>query len=184
MEALSCIDQSFIGDEMLERLPLPARVGKSVVGAIDLNKPRLRHVAEVVVALSASPDGFTASALAAQVRAFGNPSAYGPRQAAYDLKKLCGKSIVRRIGSTRRYETFPSGLRAITALLVLRDKAINQTAARRRSGNHPTHGGQKEDKTHEPSIATTMTCDSPCTVSSRTWHRSLTIDKFIVELRP
>jgi hypothetical protein len=47
---------------MLERLPLPARVGKSVVGAIDLNKRRLRHVAEAVVALSASPDGFTASA--------------------------------------------------------------------------------------------------------------------------
>ena len=32
MEALSCIDQCFIGDEMLERLPLPSRVGKSMVG--------------------------------------------------------------------------------------------------------------------------------------------------------
>jgi hypothetical protein len=31
MEALSCIDQCFIGDEMLERLPLPSRVGKSMV---------------------------------------------------------------------------------------------------------------------------------------------------------
>ena len=67
MEALSCIDQCFIGDEMLERLPLPSRVGKSMVGGIDLNKPRLRHVAEAIVALSASPDGFTASALADQV---------------------------------------------------------------------------------------------------------------------
>jgi hypothetical protein len=45
-----------------------------VVGGIDLNKPRLRHVAAAVVALFASPDGFTASALAAQVRATGNPS--------------------------------------------------------------------------------------------------------------
>src|SRR5208282_5848047 len=52
-----------------------------------------------------TPDGFTASALADQVRALGNQSlsAYGPRQAAYDLKKLRGKQIVRRIGSTRRY---------------------------------------------------------------------------------
>jgi len=141
MEALSCIDQCFIGDEMLERLPLPVRVGKSVVGGIDLNKPRLRHVAEAVVALSASPDGFTASALAAQVRALGNPSAYGPRQAAYDLKKLRGKSIVRRIGSTRRYETLPSGLRAITALLVLRDKAIKTLLAAAQEIT-PTHGGQ------------------------------------------
>jgi hypothetical protein len=31
MEALSCIDQCFIGDEMLERLPLATRVGKSMV---------------------------------------------------------------------------------------------------------------------------------------------------------
>ena len=34
MEALSCIDQCFIGDEMLERLPLQSRVGKSMVGGI------------------------------------------------------------------------------------------------------------------------------------------------------
>ena len=61
MEALSCSNQCFIGDEMLERLPLPSRVGKSIVGGIDLNKPRLRHVAEAVIALSASPGGFTAS---------------------------------------------------------------------------------------------------------------------------
>ena len=106
MQALSCIDQCFIGDEMLERLPLASRVGKTMVGGIDLNKPRLRHVAGAVIALSASPDGFTASALADQVRAFGDqsPSAYGPRQAAYDLKKLRGKDVVQRIGSTRRYE--------------------------------------------------------------------------------
>jgi hypothetical protein len=38
MRALSCIDQCFIGDEMLERLPLPSRVGKSMLGA-DLTSP-------------------------------------------------------------------------------------------------------------------------------------------------
>ena len=49
---------------------------------------------------------------------------YGPRHAAYDLKKLRGKQIVRRIGQTRRYQPLAAGLRAITALLVLRNKAI------------------------------------------------------------
>jgi hypothetical protein len=145
MEALSCIDQCFIGDEMLERLPLPSRVGKSLVGGIDLNRPRLRHVAQAVVALSASPDGFTASALADHVRALGNRSlsAYGPRQAAYDLKKLRGQQIVCRISSTRRYEPLPSGLRAIAAMLVLRDKAIKpilaaaQEIAPTRGAQHP-----------------------------------------------
>jgi hypothetical protein len=126
MEALSCIDQCFIGDEMLERLPLPSRVGKSVVGGIDLNKPRLRHVAQAVIALSASTDGFTASTLADQVRAFGNQ---GP--SAYDLKKLRGKQIVQRIGATRRYEPLSSGLRANCPTRAPRES--HQTAARGRS---------------------------------------------------
>src|SRR5208282_3331833 len=131
MEALSCIDQCFIGDEMLEHLPLASRVGKTMVGGIDINKPRLRHVAEVVIALSASADGFTASALAGQVRAFGNKGelVYGPRQVAFDLKKLRGKQIVQRIGVTRRYQVIPSGLRTITALLVLREKTIKPLLA-------------------------------------------------------
>ena len=54
---------------------------------------------------------------------------YGPRQAAYDLKKLRGKRIVRRIGPTRHYEPLPSGLRAMTALVVLRNKAIKPLLA-------------------------------------------------------
>ena len=143
MEALSCIDQCFIGDEMLEHLPLASRVGKTMVGGIDLNKPRLRHVAEAVLALSASADGFTASALADQVRAFGNQGApvYGPRQAAYDLKKLRGKQIVHRISATRRYQVIPSGLRAITALLVLREKAIKPLLAAAQDIS-PTRGAQ------------------------------------------
>jgi hypothetical protein len=143
MEASSCIDQCFIADEMLERLPLASRVGKSMVGGIDLNKPRLRHVAEAVIALSASADGFTASALAARVRALGNqsPSDYSPRHAAYDLKKRRGKQIVHRIGSTCRYAPIPSGLRAITALLVLRDKAIKPLLAAAQDIS-PTRGGQ------------------------------------------
>lgn len=145
MQALSCIDQCFIGDEMLERLPLASRVGKSKVGGIDLNKPRLRHVTAAVVALSALPDGFTASALAHQVRASGDKSlsVYSLRQAAYDLKKLRGQQIVRRIGSTRRYDVVPSGLRAITALLVLREKAIKPLLAAAQDIT-PTRGGQNQ----------------------------------------
>ena len=69
------------------------------------------------------------------------PSAYGPRHAAYDLKKLRGKQIVRRIGSTRRYQPIPSGLRAITALLVLRDKAIKPLLAAAQEIS-PSHAGQ------------------------------------------
>jgi hypothetical protein len=117
----------FIADEMLEQLPAPAQVGKTKVGGIDLNKPRMRWVAEAIIALSPSPGGFTASELARQVQMLSNQieSEYGARRAAYDLKKLRGKQIVRRIGQTRRYESMPKGLKAMTALVVLRDKAIN-----------------------------------------------------------
>ena len=79
--------------------------------------------------------------VAARVRALSNQSALqdGPRHAAYDLKKLRGKQIVRRIGHTRRYEPLASGLRAITALIVLRNKAIRPLLAAARH-LHPSRG--------------------------------------------
>jgi hypothetical protein len=131
MDALGCIDQCFIADEMLEQLPAPCQVGKTKVGGIDLNKPRMRWVAEAIIALSPNPGGFTASKLASQIQTLGKQSAteYGPLRAAYDLKKLRGKDIVRRIGKTRRYEVIPKGLKALTALVVLRNKAIKPLLA-------------------------------------------------------
>jgi hypothetical protein len=104
MDALSCVDQCFIADATLEQLPVPSQVGRTKVGGIDFNKPRMRWVAEAAVALSASPRGFTASELAHQVRMQSKQSQteYSPRHAAYDLKKLRGKQFVRRIAKTHR----------------------------------------------------------------------------------
>lgn len=131
MEALSCIDQCLVADETLEQLPTPSRVGRTKVGGIDFNKARMRWVAEAVLALAASPGGFTASVLARQVRIVGQQSAsmYDPRRAAYDLKKLRGKEIVRRIAKSQRYEPIPKGLKTMAALVVLRDKAIKPLLA-------------------------------------------------------
>src|SRR6202162_3512876 len=99
MNALSCIDPCFIAEDTLEQLPAPAQVGKTKVGGIDFNQDRMRWVAQAVLALSASPGRFAASQLAEQVRRLSqqDQSQYGPRRAAYDLKKLRGKQIVRRI---------------------------------------------------------------------------------------
>ncbi len=119
-DALSCIDPCFIADRTLERLPAPSRVGK----------PRMRWVAEAIIALSACSDGFTASDVAARVQALGRrPRQYGSTRAAYDLKKFRGQQIVERIGQTRRYRASPAGLKATTALIVLRDKAIKPLLA-------------------------------------------------------
>jgi hypothetical protein len=130
-QALSCMDQCFIADQSLEQLPTPTRVGQCRVGGIDFNKPRLRWVAEAVLALAPNPAGFSATELACQVRNVAGPAAsdYGRHQASYDLKKLRGKQMVRRLARKQRYEPFPQGLKALAALLVLRDKVIQPLLA-------------------------------------------------------
>jgi hypothetical protein len=54
---------------------------------------------------------------------------YGARRAAYDTRKLRGKGMVQKIGASRRYETLHEGLRALTALEVLREKLIRPLLA-------------------------------------------------------
>ena len=96
---------------------------------------------QALIALGVSPSarGFTASELAREVRLLSNQteSDYGPRRAAYDLKKLRAKNI----GQTRRYQSTVSGLRAMVALVVLRNKAIEPllalAAARRAKNSRP-----------------------------------------------
>jgi len=61
------------------------------------------------------------------------------------LKKLRAKHIVCRIGQTRRYEPLASGLRAITALIVLRNKAIKPLLAAAQP-LRPTRGAQNNPK--------------------------------------
>jgi hypothetical protein len=102
-DALSCIDQCFIADEMLESLPLASQVGKTLVGGIDLNKARMRRGLDRFVPLTQWLHRLRrrCSGRASNRQ---TPSQYGPRRAAYDLKKLRGKHSVRRIGHTRRYE--------------------------------------------------------------------------------
>jgi hypothetical protein len=113
------------------------------VGGLDLNKPRIRWVIEAVVALSPSRSGFTASELAREVRVLSqqSESQYGARRATYDLKKLWGKKIVQRIGKTRTYQSIPPGLRAMAALIVLRNKAIKPLLAAAQE-LRPTRGAQ------------------------------------------
>jgi hypothetical protein len=89
------------------------------------------RMAQAVLALSASPAGFTASDLVRQAHSMsGQPeSQYGPRRTAYDIKKLRAKGMVTKIGKSRRYEPAPEGLRSLTALLVLREKIIKPLLA-------------------------------------------------------
>ena len=153
VNALSWVDQCFISDDALEQLPTPSQIGKSKVGGIDFNKSRMRWAAEAVLALATYPNGFTATELAAKVRTFSKQSEsdYGPRRAAYDLKKLRGKQIVRRVGKTRRYEPVPDGLRALAAVVILRNRVLKPLLAAAQQAR-PTRGARNPtalDKQYE-----------------------------------
>src|SRR5262249_34711465 len=62
-----------------------------------------------------------------QGRAMGS---YGDRKARYDLRKLRGKSLVERVGKTRRYWGRRPGIRTLAALLILREQRIKPVMAR------------------------------------------------------
>lgn len=143
MNTLSSIDQCFISDDTLEQLPKSSVMGNTKVGGIDFNKARMRGAGQAVLALAASGGSFTASRLAQQVCSATGQTAseYGPRRAAYDLKKLRAKHMIQRIGKSRRYEATPSGLKAIAALVVLRTHVIEPLFACSMNGT-PSRGVQ------------------------------------------
>jgi hypothetical protein len=131
LNTLCCVDTAFVAADLLDTLPLPSQVGATRVGGIDTNKARMRAVLSAVTALSANPQGFHASELAAKVQAMRETACrdYGPRQAAYDLKKLRGKGLIQKVGNSRRYETLAEGLRTMTALVVLRERVLQPILA-------------------------------------------------------
>src|SRR5262249_22279178 len=99
LEVLQCADSATLDDGTYESLPEPSAVGDARVAGISLASARMAAVMESVVALATQPGGFTSGDLANQVQERLGISAedYQPRQAAYDLKKLRGKTLVCKI---------------------------------------------------------------------------------------
>jgi hypothetical protein len=128
---LYCMDAAFISDEMLNQLPDRSRVGSTWVGGIDINQPRTRLVLRAVLGLACAPEGFTAGHLAQAIPATlrTTQSPYATRRAAYDLKKLRGKDLVRKLGNSRRYHVPPHAIRTIAALVILREKVLRPILA-------------------------------------------------------
>ena len=124
--ALDCVDIGFLPGGTLDQLPLPAPLGASRVGGIDVNKPRIRAALAAVLALAPAPDGFTVAEMAAKVHAMTGQdhATYNTRQAAYDLRKLRGKQLISKPRGTRRYYLPGPAARTISALLTLRDHVI------------------------------------------------------------
>src|SRR4051812_18027131 len=121
---LDCVDVTFIGDDLLDRLPTPAQIGATRVGGVDLNKPRIRAALSAVLALSPGSGGFTVAEFTAKVHTMTGHTGYTIRQAAYDLRKLPGKDLITKPGRTRRYHLEPQNAGTIAALLALREQVI------------------------------------------------------------
>jgi hypothetical protein len=140
--ALDCAGIGFIADGTLDALPLPARLGATRVGGIDLNKPRMRAALSAALALTPAPHGFTVADFTAKIHAMTGHAGYTTRQAAYDLRKLRGKNLADKPARTRRYHVPLRAARTIAALLALRDQVIAPILAGVRSprmGRKPAH---------------------------------------------
>jgi hypothetical protein len=84
LESLSCMDRCFVSGMKFEDLPEPSAVGSARVAGIDFNRTRTWQVARAVLALSATPNGFSASQFAEHIRRQTSTlqQDYGARQAA------------------------------------------------------------------------------------------------------
>jgi hypothetical protein len=129
VEVIDCLDTAFIDAGLMDKLAQPGVLGAVQVGGLDINRPRIRAVMEAVLALSPNPRGFNSSELAARVASLLADETYSPSRAAYDLRKLRCKGLVQRIPRSRRYSAAASGLRAMAALLILRDHVLRPLMA-------------------------------------------------------
>lgn len=131
LEVLDCVNCAFLDHGTFDQFSRPGQVGAKPVAGIDLSQPRLRTILNAVIALAASPQGITVSALAAKARELSGLTSeqYKNRHAAYDLRKLRGKHWAQPVGKSRRYQATTEGLRTMTALLVLRQGVLSPLLA-------------------------------------------------------
>jgi hypothetical protein len=137
---LDCVDVTFIPDRLLDDLPTATLLGRTRVGGVDLDKPRIRAALAAVLALAAGPS-FAVADLAAKVADMTGHPDYTVRQAAYDLRKFRAKNLIAKPGRGRRYQVPLQAAGTIVALLTLRDHVIAPILAGIRSprpGRQPT----------------------------------------------
>jgi hypothetical protein len=122
---------AFLDGQQLDALAAPTVRGGKRLAGVDLQKPRMRAVAEAVLALAPAPEGFSAKDLAQRMRQQQGRriGRYDGRRAAYDLRKLRGKGLVERRAGTRRYRVRRPGIRTLAGLYIVREKVLKPVLA-------------------------------------------------------
>lgn len=128
-DTLDATSVGFLSQAILDQLPRAAQLGRTRVGGISLDSPRMRSVLAAVAALSPAPKGFTVADLAAKVHTRQPHSHYTIRQAAYDLRKLRAHNLVEKPGRSRRYHVPSHAARTIVAITSLRDNVLEPLLA-------------------------------------------------------
>mgnify|MGYP001055088331 CR=1 FL=1 len=152
---MQCVNVSFIDAAALEEWPKRSKLVDAPVAGIDINQPRMQAVLQAVVALAVNPNGFKASELTERVQQmpeFDTMDQYTSRQASYDLRKLRAKGVVKRIPKSLRYDVEPKGLKAATALLVLRNKVLVPLLARQGKRSNATRSRMSPIEIHYNNI--------------------------------
>ncbi len=106
-----------------EEITKPTLTGKNRLAGLDFNKARAKQVAIILLALSMKPGGFTSKDIAEEMANRFNLD-FSARNAPYNIKKFRGKSMVRKINRSIRYELTEKGIRTITAILGILTKQI------------------------------------------------------------
>lgn len=68
VEVITYVHSSYVSSESIDQLPKPSQLGKARVGGVDRDNPRLRHVMNAVITLSAFPGEFKTSDVMHKVR--------------------------------------------------------------------------------------------------------------------
>jgi hypothetical protein len=165
MTTLDCVDVAFISDEALDQLPLPAQVGKTRVGGIDLNNRCMRSALTAALALSPSPSGFNVGQFRAKVHSMTGQREYTHRQATYDLKKLRAKELITKLGRTRFVTT--------SRHPACGPSPLSWSCATRSSNRSSLPCvfplASPSPPSPPPLTATTNKFDSTCSLSARSW---------------
>jgi len=130
MNSLQAAHVAFLDDGALENMAQPSQRGSRRLAGLDMNKVRLRSVAEALLALSTKPGGFTATHLVQQIQErHADWKEYGQRQAIYDLAKFIAKGLVSHESRKRSYLIVPLALRTLAAYLVIRERVLKPILA-------------------------------------------------------
>ena len=117
---------SVLNNGSLQELVSPTNKGKLRLAGVDINKEQNQAIMETVMALSMKPGGYFIGDVAAKMKKkvgdkYGE---YTSAKAAYDIRKLRGKELVKKQRGTRKYVTTPQGIETIVVVLALMQKQI------------------------------------------------------------